>query len=533
MKSKPCISILALLCLSASANYSIAQTTDKNAPQKTLPVHRIGISPKIGYAAMLNNTPDARMIGGYGLGLGLNYELRYKRFLFNTGIDFDFLNSTTRLNDFSIQRPMLEPYTTMNYQYNFSRYRDIQNMGNLSVPLLFGAEFGKVFFLAGAKFSYPVIGNYREKTQLAIIANDEEFIDPMENMPNHLLTNYSPVGKNKLTYNFNTSLVAEVGIDLDEWLAYKPKRRRGQRNRRKTFKECLHYRASVFAEYGVLNSNNFSANQPAGGTWLAFAEQGTDALLTASAVATQSEKIHPLFVGAKFTIQYEVQPLVKKKKPAPRPQSRPQSKPKPKPQPKPVPPQPKMVFVVLDAKTMLPIPATVEIYSTNDDLLFQKQITDAVACQTQLVPNTYNAYITSTGYLPYAEDFVFTNDTVQLLLQPAEQGTKVVLKNLFFATNKTKILSESEQALDDLTQFMQQNPEVRIQIIGHTDSVGKPEANQRLSEGRANSVRNELILRGIEPERVEAIGKGQTEPIDTNDTEEGRQNNRRVEFIIL
>ncbi len=510
-----------------------AQNKTQDQPQKVVPVHRFGVSPAIGYAAILNNTPDAHLIGGCGVGLGLNYELRYKRFLFQTGVGFDFLNSVTRLNDFSRTRPMLEPYSTMDYQYDFRRYRDIQNMGNLSLPVLFGAEFGKVFFLAGAKLSYPVIGNGKAKTNLTITAIDQEFIDPMQNMPNHHLTDYKLSGNNKIAYNFNTSLVAEVGIDLDQWLAYKPKRKRGQRNRKKTFKECLHYRASLFAEYGLLNSNNFASNQPANGEWLTFAQEGVDANLSASAVASQSEKLNPLFVGAKFTIQYEVQPPVKKKKPAPRPQTKPQSKPKPKPQPKPVPPQPKMVFLVLDAKTLQPVAASVEIYSASDELLYKKQMQEPAPCLTQLTPDTYNAYITATGYLPYSEDFVFAADTVKLLLQPAEQGTKVVLRNLFFATNKTKILPDSEQALDDLTQFMLQNPEVRIRIIGHTDSVGKADANQRLSEGRANSVRNELLNRGITPDRVEAVGKGQSEPIDTNDTEQGRQNNRRVEFVIL
>ncbi len=510
-----------------------AQNKTQDQPQKVVPIHRFGVSPAIGYAAILNNTPDAHLIGGCGVGLGLNYELQYKRFLFQTGVGFDFLNSVTRLNDFSRTRPMLEPYSTMDYQYDFQRYRDIQNMGNLSLPVLFGAEFGKVFFLAGAKLSYPVIGNGKAKTNLTITAIDQEFIDPMQNMPNHHLTDYKLSGNNKIAYNFNTSLVAEVGINLDQWLAYKPKRKRGQRNRKKTFKECLHYRASLFAEYGLLNSNNFASNQPANGEWLTFAQEGVDANLSASAVASQSEKLNPLFVGAKFTIQYEVQPPVKKKKPAPRPQTKPQSKPKPKPQPKPVPPQPKMVFLVLDAKTLQPVAATVEIYSASDELLYKKQMQEPAPCLTQLTPDTYNAYITATGYLPYSEDFVFAADTVKLLLQPAEQGTKVVLRNLFFATNKTKILPDSEQALDDLTQFMLQNPEVRIRIIGHTDSVGKADANQRLSEGRANSVRNELLNRGITPDRVEAVGKGQSEPIDTNDTEQGRQNNRRVEFVIL
>lgn len=527
------IYILIIIGLLSLTQPIAAQKSKQTEPEKIVPVHRIGLSPKIGYAAILNSTPDAHLLGGYGIGLGLNYELRYKRFLFHTGLDFDFLNSITRLNDFSLSRPMFEPYTTINYQYHFQRYRDVQNMGNLSLPILFGGEFGKVFFLAGAKLSYPVLGNYRNKTDLTITATDNEFIDPLTNMPNHYLTDYRPIGKGQLAYRSNTSLVAEVGIDLDQWLAYKPKRRRGQRNRKKTFKECLHYRASIFAEYGVLNSNNFALNQPANGEWITFADEGVDVNLSASAVASQGEKLNPLFVGAKFTIQYEVQPPIKKKRPTARPQSKPQSKPKPKPQPKPVPPQPKMVFVVCDAKTLQPITANVEFYSAADELLFKKELTAATPCSTSLTPNAYSAYITSTGYLPYTEDFIFASDTVRLLLQPAEQGTKVVLKNLFFATNKTKILPESEQALDDLTQFLQQNPEVRIQIVGHTDSVGKADANQRLSEGRANSVRNELLARGIDSSRVEAIGKGQAEPIDTNDTEQGRQNNRRVEFVIL
>lgn len=69
--------------------------------------------------------------------------------------------------------------------------------------------------------------------------------------------------------------------------------------------------------------------------------------------------------------------------------------------------------------------------------------------------------------------------------------------------------------------------------MGHTDNVGKDAANQRLSEGRAQAVREDLIKRGIDASRIEAEGYGETRPIDTNDTEEGRQNNRRVEVEVL
>ena len=106
------------------------------------------------------------------------------------------------------------------------------------------------------------------------------------------------------------------------------------------------------------------------------------------------------------------------------------------------------------------------------------------------------------------------------------------IENLFFATNKTYILPQSEQAMSDLAHFLLENPTVTIRITGHTDNVGSDMANQILSEGRANSVRNDLIQRGVAAERITAEGKGEKEPVADNDTEEGRQLNRRVEFTI-
>ena len=95
------------------------------------------------------------------------------------------------------------------------------------------------------------------------------------------------------------------------------------------------------------------------------------------------------------------------------------------------------------------------------------------------------------------------------------------------------VLPESDQVLEDLYDFLTENPTVRIRIVGHTDNVGTLEANQRLSEGRARSVTNEMVKRGIDRHRIEYEGKGKTAPVATNDTEEGRAKNRRVEFIIL
>jgi outer membrane protein OmpA-like peptidoglycan-associated protein len=88
--------------------------------------------------------------------------------------------------------------------------------------------------------------------------------------------------------------------------------------------------------------------------------------------------------------------------------------------------------------------------------------------------------------------------------------------------------------LKEIATVLKENPEVKIKIIGHTDSDGKPEMNLELSKKRAISVKNALVKEfGIDEKRMETDGKGQTEPVDSNDTPAGKANNRRVEFVKL
>jgi OOP family OmpA-OmpF porin len=104
--------------------------------------------------------------------------------------------------------------------------------------------------------------------------------------------------------------------------------------------------------------------------------------------------------------------------------------------------------------------------------------------------------------------------------------------NLLFEFGKADIKPVSFPFLDELAVALTDNPQYSIQIIGHTDNKGSASANQKLSEGRANEVMKYLISKNVAPERITALGKGMTEPIADNSTEEGRATNRRVEFII-
>lgn len=112
------------------------------------------------------------------------------------------------------------------------------------------------------------------------------------------------------------------------------------------------------------------------------------------------------------------------------------------------------------------------------------------------------------------------------------KGKKVVLRGINFATNKSAVLPESEWVLEKARASIEANPDVTIIISGHTDNVGSDEANRTLSQKRAQAVKDWLVGRGIPGGRMKVIGKGEAEPMSTNDTEEGRADNRRMEFFV-
>jgi outer membrane protein OmpA-like peptidoglycan-associated protein len=109
----------------------------------------------------------------------------------------------------------------------------------------------------------------------------------------------------------------------------------------------------------------------------------------------------------------------------------------------------------------------------------------------------------------------------------ADQG--FVLDGILFASGRAAIQSESHSRLDRVVEYMTHHRSTRIRISGHTDNVGNPRRNQRLSEQRAQAVRDYLVSHGIDGGRIEAVGLGDQRPVASNDTEEGRRQNRRIE----
>jgi outer membrane protein OmpA-like peptidoglycan-associated protein len=111
-------------------------------------------------------------------------------------------------------------------------------------------------------------------------------------------------------------------------------------------------------------------------------------------------------------------------------------------------------------------------------------------------------------------------------------GKAYLIERLYFAFDSAVLESRSFPALDSLAGILRHYPDFQVSIVGHTDSLGNAEYNELLSLNRAEVVKQYLISRGIAPEKLTATGRGSSEPLATNHTEEGRQLNRRVEFML-
>ena len=143
------------------------------------------------------------------------------------------------------------------------------------------------------------------------------------------------------------------------------------------------------------------------------------------------------------------------------------------------------------------------------------------------------------GYLFYSENFKLNKTKnykpvkKDVPLQKIKIGGKVILKNIFFDTDKYELKPESKVELNKLKEFLQKNPTLKIEVGGHTDSQGVKSHNIELSKNRAKAVSDWLIMNEISKDRLSYKGYADNEPIASNENTEGRSKNRRTEFKII
>ena len=196
---------------------------------------------------------------------------------------------------------------------------------------------------------------------------------------------------------------------------------------------------------------------------------------------------------------------------------------------------------VFDINTKQGLPCTITLTELNSAKQISNIQTDESGNFLVTLPinKNYSLSINRKGYLFYSENFTLIDNkldsffNLKIPLQPIEKGAAVILKNIFFDSNSDLLKKESEIELDKFVALLNENPNLKIQINGHTDNVGKKEDNQKLSLNRANSVVKYFVSKGIKAIRLKAMGFGDTKPIADNHTEQGKNNNRRTEINVI
>ncbi len=195
---------------------------------------------------------------------------------------------------------------------------------------------------------------------------------------------------------------------------------------------------------------------------------------------------------------------------------------------------------VVDDETGRPIPANVRFVqlSTQETALEEKLNAEGVFSLSLPAEQSYALNVEQPGYLIYSQNFALENQTeataeyLEIRLKKLSVGEVVALDNVFYETDSYILDGSSATELNQLVLFLDNNPTVTLSVDGHTDNQGSSEYNERLSLQRAQSVVDYLIEHGIESSRLKANGYGALRPDASNETEEGRAQNRRTEITI-
>lgn len=196
---------------------------------------------------------------------------------------------------------------------------------------------------------------------------------------------------------------------------------------------------------------------------------------------------------------------------------------------------------VKDIDSKLPLKADIQLFdvATGEKITtMSSDIKNGSFLITLPVGKDYMYNVSKDGYLFYSENFSLESKEgnqpylLDVQLSKIKEGISIVLKNIFFETNKADLKPESKTELNKLVDLLTKNITLKIEIGGHTDNVGADADNLKLSDARAKSVMAYLITNGISADRLTAKGYGETLPIADNATPEGRAQNRRTEFKV-
>lgn len=545
----------------------------------------------LGYSSLLNRSDLGKPSGLIGANLQAAYEWQYRGFILHTGVELSSINSMAKTSPFMLDASYGEGLAVpMTEHFAFSSFKETDFLGQLNIPIMVGGLFAdQYYFLVGTKIGVPLWHTSSIKADVKTTLTDPSLIGEL-GQTREVVTHdaYSSVETAHLSWTSNIPNIqasAEVGVLLNPYIPALKSQNKTQYNKNAPLPRFV--RVALFCDYGITSCGQpmepalATVSAPRNIAFHPFVGTSSrlNSLLVGVKVAAQLQMnkpkprtTPPTYLDIEVTDSYTHQPLtatlaitdLKTKHTSNSQAARGTYHNKTKlgsfrvvasapnyfsdsafysvTEPEDhqrlsfsLRPLPIFYFRVKDAKSDSVLVTPVEFINTRTEKVFATVTSPVSGLDSIRLPygESYRVHIEVPGHFSYSAPIANIGGTEVFAIEPIVKKRAIILHNLFFATNETTILPESEAGLQDLYDLLKENPNLRICIIGHTDNVGSDRDNQILSEGRAHSVLQEMVDRGIDPSRIEAIGKGKTQPIDTNDTEEGRANNRRVEFIIL
>jgi outer membrane protein OmpA-like peptidoglycan-associated protein len=196
---------------------------------------------------------------------------------------------------------------------------------------------------------------------------------------------------------------------------------------------------------------------------------------------------------------------------------------------------------VYDAKTKKLLQAKIDLVNLQKETIESTVLSDKQNGEYLIVLNKgaeYGLYVNKENYLFQSLTFNYLGNEnkdveIDIYLEQIVQGSTMTLNNIFFDFGKWTLQDKSKTELNRLLDFLQKNPNLKVEISGHTDNVGNPKFNLELSEKRAAEVVKYLQEQGIDSKRIIPKGYGETKPVEKNDTDENKAKNRRIDFKIL
>ena len=373
--------------------------------QDARPTHSLGLDAGVGYAHLFFGDvwrpyqSTAQPLSGWGATGALFYELEYNHFLFHTGFGVDYIMGRNLLPVPDHMATVME-YLSMQYRYTFSLFIETTTYGVGYVPVMFGGNWDKAYFLVGAKIGMlPFAGTTQSRSQVQTWATDPDIIDPLYDLPTHDMGTFDIIGlKQPVTYPFlNVMFSAEVGLNLDKraWVSEKERKKmdRAQRyrnmRRKKSLRERTHVRLALFADYGLSNLHAYTPNataygaEPEGGI-VAF--NGLTDLQPKSMLGFAPYKesaLNNLLMGVKVAVRFELPQKPRKKEPVA---------------------YPYIYVYTQDERTQKPLPNTrVQIINATTRKVRLDKNTDAKRARVSkgLQEGPYDICASRSGYFPH------------------------------------------------------------------------------------------------------------------------------------